>query len=192
MKRILIALFLVFSLLICLTGCPENAIEENPDFATYNELFNKNFENYTINLTVTGASGDVINEEYVVTTNNGVRSISYTIERLNQFNIDGDLIGMPENYVSVTTGEYTPDESASKGFDVPKFNFSYKCLNNKEVSFSNSYSTGITSLNGFMGWDIETNEANVRLVFEENIVSYITVSFISSSNNTVDITYTFN
>ena len=191
MKRILIALFLVLSLIICLPSCGEK-IEENPDFATYNELFNKTFENYTIDVSVTGINGDVLNEQYVVTTEDGVRSVAYSIERLNQFEIEGDLINVPGNYVSVTTGEYSTEESKSQGFDVPKFNFSYKCLNDKEVAFANSYSTGVTSVKDFMGLDVNATNGQVKLEYKGEKVISISVSFLTEAKSTVVITYTFN
>ena len=134
----------------------------------------------------------MLNEQYVVTTEDGVRSVTYSIERLNQFEIEGDLIDVPENYVSVTTGEYTPEESKSQGFDVPKFNFSYKYLNNKEVAFTNSYSTGITSVKDFMGLDVNSTNGQVKLEYKGEKVTSISVSFVTEADSTVVITYTFN
>jgi hypothetical protein len=71
MKRILIALFLVFSLLICLTGCPEKIIE-NPEFAKFNEMFANGFENYTITVVTSSYNDDFLNDTYHVTTVDGV------------------------------------------------------------------------------------------------------------------------
>ncbi len=191
MKRILIALFLVLSLIICLPSCGEK-IEENPDFAKYNEMFNKTFENYTIDVAVTSSIGLTRTEKYVVTTTEGVRSVSYKIEKLNEIDTSGDTIVLPEGYVSVTEGVYSAEQSASEGFNVPKFYFSYNCLDTSEISTYNLYSTGVTSIEKFMGLNVSATNGSVKLIFNKDVVTAIAVSFITESANTVAITYTFN
>ena len=191
MKRILIALFLVLSLIICLPSCGEK-IEENPDFAKYNEMFNKTFENYTIDVAVTSSIGLTRTEKYVVTTTDGVRSVSYKIEKLNEIDTSGDTIVLPEGYVSVTEGVYSAEQSANEGFNVPKFYFSYNCLDTREISTYNLYSTGVTSIEKFMGLNVSATNGSVKLIFNKDVVTAIAVSFITESANTVAITYTFN
>ena len=72
MKRILIALFLVLSLVVCLPAC-DITVEENPEFAKFNQMFATDFENYTISMCTISASNSMINNEFVVTTENGER-----------------------------------------------------------------------------------------------------------------------
>lgn len=193
MKRILIALILVLSLVICLPSCkPEVNIEENPDFATYNEMLNKDFDNYTIDISITSANGDTVNEKYIVTTSDGMRSVTYRIERINQFTVNGDEITIPDGYVSVEEGTYDSNDSLAAKFNVPKFNFSYTCLSDSDVTIGNTYSTAVTSLEKFMGLTISATNGSVKLNFDDGAAKSIAVSYVTELENTVIITYTFN
>lgn len=215
MKRNLIAVILILSLVICLPACFSNEpqkttdgtatssttssttstspkIEENPDFVTFNAMFDKEFTDYTIDITVTGYNGDEINEKYTVISKDGVRSVEYRIERLNEFTIDGDEIIAPEEYISVEEGIYDTEQSAADRFNVPTFNFSYAHLSESDVTIHNSYSTDITSLEHFMGLDVNASEASVKLTFSGETAKSIIVSYVTESDNTVTITYTFN
>ena len=198
MKRILIVMFLILSLVISLPACkkddviPTPQIEENPDFATYNAMFDKEFIDYTIEVSITGIEDDVTNEKYTVKTENGTRSVEYRIERLNQFIIEGDQITIPEGYVSVVEGVYDAEASASPKFDIPKFKFSYTCLGTSDITIPNSYSTSITSLEQFMGSTLNVTNASVKLSFNGNEATAISISYVTEAENTVVITYTFN
>ena len=198
MKRFLLVMLLVLSLVICLPSCVNDkpqqtpSIEENPDFATYNAMFDKDFSSYVISMSITSINDDVINETYRVNTVDGVRSVEYRIERLNQFVIDGELITAPDGYISVTEGVYDATESSAARFDVPDFNFSYACLGESEITVLNSYSNDILSLEQFMGLDVTATDASLNLSFQNNEVKSISISYVSAEESTVVITYTFN
>lgn len=192
MKKILVALTLVLIIITCLPACGQDKIEENPNFATYNEMFNKRFSNYTIDISTASTNNDVINEKYIVSEENGIRSVSYSIERLNAFIVEGENITPPDGYKGVSTGVYDRTESASAKFRVPAFYFSYTCLGNKEIAFGGSYSTNITSLEKFMGLKVESSDASLNLSFTEESVTSIEISYVTEFNSTVTIKYTFN
>lgn len=191
MKRFLIALILVLSLVICLPACNDSTVEENPAFEGYNQMLSAQFDNYTINISTTTNDGQVITEQYVVSTTNGVRSVEYVIERFNSFIVDGDSITVPGEYKTTTVGVYTASDSESSKFDIPTFNFSYKYLTNNEFSSDYSYSTRIKSLKGFMGLEINAKNASVAFAFSLGKAEYIEVTYDTESANTVVVSYTF-
>ena len=210
MKRITIVLFLILSLVICLPSCRDDQKSsestttttsattkapdvtlENPDFAKFNTMFGASFENYTITISSTAANGSSVNKEYVVSSVNGERSVSYTIETLNDFIIDGDTISIPDEYKTVTKGIYDATESASTAFEVPKFKFSNTCINS-EVITPVSFKANITSIEQFMGLNIVATDAQFSLSYLGENVESIQISYVTESENTVVITYTFN
>ena len=195
MKRILIVVLLLISIVICLPSCFDDntsntpTIEENVDFASYNSMFEKEFTDYTIEVSIIGANNEVINETYNVSLENGVRIVTYRVERLNQFTIEGDQISIPEGYISVEEGIYTEN---TERFNVPKFNFSYTCLGTSDVTLPVSYSTNITDLAKFMGSSIKVTDASVKLEFNGSSAQAISISYVTESENTVSIKYIFN
>lgn len=190
MKRILLVFALILSLVICLPACGDK-IEENPEFARFNEMFQASFDNYIITVSSTSASGYQLNNLYMITTVDGVRSVSYTVETLNEFNVEGDLIEIPESYKSVEQGTYDAEISASSTFDVPHFNFSYKCIKSDAIT-PKTFSADITSLAGFMGTSINATEAKFIVFYSDDVPSSIAISYVTEDDVTVLITYTFN
>ena len=188
MKRILIVIILVLSLVICLPSC-EKKIKENPEFARFNEMFQVTFDNYKINVSSTSINGYTINDEYTVSTLNGTRTVYYKVETLNEFVCNGDTIEIPENYKTVTQGVYDAETSASSSFDIPKFNFSYKCIKS-DVITSDTFSAEITSLVDFMGLDIKVTDAKFNASYSRTYPNSIEISYITKENVTVVITYT--
>lgn len=191
MKRNLIAIILVLSLVICLPSCFEKKIEENPEFARFNEMFATGFENYTITVSSTSESGYTVKNEYTVSTVNGERSVSYKIETLNKFTVEGDLIEIPKEYVSVQQGTFNADQSASESFNVPKFNFSYKCIES-DIITPKTFSADITSLADFAGISDTASSAEFSLEYSDNSPASMQISYVNGDNVTVVITYTFN
>lgn len=210
MKRLLIVLLLTLSIIICLPACVDEetnpttsvttnptptkpSIDENPNFATYNSMFNKDFTKYTIEISVTDEYNNVVNEKYdVIIVPSGYRKVTYRIEHLNQFIIDGDDIIIPDEYISVESGVYDVEQSNARKFDVPKFNFSYSCLSDSETAIQNFYHTKILSVKDFMGLDVVANNASVKLTFNGNDAESVIITYTSQNENKVVITYTFN
>ena len=189
MKRIFIALFLVLSLVICLPAC-NPTIDENLEFAKFNQMFANGFENYTITVSTTSLTGDMLNNNYVVTTVNGERKVAYKTEKLNGFTIENGVI-TSEGYKSVSEGVYNAVESASASFDVPKFDFSNKWINNHVIA-SDSFDAKIMNITSFMGLDVKASNASFHLSYSENGVESMKVTYVTETGNTVVITYTFN
>ena len=200
MKRIIIISLLIMSMLLCLPSCDlfggDKPIEENPEFAKLNALFESNFENYTITVDTTSPDGHELNDKYVVTTVNGTKSVNYRTETLNSFVIDGNIISMPNGYKTVNEGTCNATEinaSSNKSFDinVPKFQFSYKYINNDTI-IPGRVVAKVKSLDGFMGLNIQPKEAKFALQYSDNAPVSMQITYVTQSGNTVVITYTFN
>lgn len=192
MKRFLIALLLIFSIVICLPSCQQPpVIEENPEFDRFNSMFAQGFENYTITVSTTSPNGQVVNKKYVITTVNGERSISYEIETLNPFVIIDGVLTAPKEYKTVESGTYNNDLATQGTFDVPKFTFSYRYIEN-DMIIPGRFIAKIIALDGFTGLDIKSSEAKFTLDFAENAPKSMQITYVSKSNNTVVVTYTFN
>lgn len=204
MKRILFSLLLIFSMVICLPSCKDNKVEENPEFAKFNAMFEASFENYTITVETTSKNGQVINDEYVVTTVDGVKAVAYRVEVLNTFAFEGETITAPDGYKTVYEGtceadKFTPTSaiipstsaSSFMNFDVPKFKFSYNYIDN-DMIVPGIFMGKITSLNGFMGLNVESSEANFALEYGANAPVSMQVTYVTEKGNTVVITYAFN
>lgn len=203
MKRILLSLLLIFSVVICLPSCNDVTIEENPEFAKFNAMFEKEFENYTITVDTTSYNGDVLNDKYVVTTVDGNKSVKYRIETLNEFVVNGDVITAPESYKKVVEGtqnlsiNFAPLSDTSDittkpymNCNVPQFNFSYACLEN-EIITPQSFKADITSLNGFMKLNVKGTDATVMVKFSGEAVNSIEITYLTEAQSTVVITYNF-
>ncbi len=191
MKRILVALFLILSFVICLPSCNDSKVEENPEFARFNEMFNAKFENYTITVSATAINSHLTaTETYVVNTVNGERTVAYRIESLNLFEINGDSITVPENFITVTEGVYVGEDAMNSKYDVPEFKFSNTCLT-PDIIKSDVLCAYITSLSTFMGLDVPATDAAVIVSVENNAATSIQISYIDSANNYIDITYSF-
>ncbi len=205
MKRILLCLLLIFSMVIFLPSCKDNTIEENPEFAKFNTMFDMAFSNYTITVDTTSKNGCVINDKYVIATVDGVKTVSYRVEVLNTFNLDDEAITVPDSYKSVYEGTceadkltpasaIIPSTSASASFmnfDVPKFKFSYNYIDN-DMIIPGKFMGKITSLDGFMGLNVEASESSFTLEYGVNAPISMQVTYVTNNGNTVVITYTFN
>lgn len=190
MKKIIIALLLIFAMLICLPSCNDNTTKDNT-LETLNGL-TRNFvtnKAYTIEVVVENASGDKITEEYSITYAYGRRSVEYKIEKINAFIVDGDTITAPEEYITVSTGTYDREESANTRYDLPTFTFSDETV--KDYGAKDGIMTGkVADLEAFMGSTVKATDATVEVHYNESNIGRITVSYKTESGNTTTITYT--
>lgn len=193
MKRIILVLFLILSLLICLTSCPEEIKEENSQFAKFNEMFAKTYDNYTIAVFTLTFDGAYLDNNYNVTTVDGVTYVEYHVETLNEFVIEGDTISIPDGYKTVTKGVYNSisDAEIVDSYKVPQFNFSASCLNSVKIG-DTLLTANVKSLADFMGLNVNCINATVQVEYQDDILYYIDIVYETESGNTVFMTYTFN
>ena len=189
MKRIILALLVIFSLVIALPSCElSSGTASNPEFDWLNTLCARSFSNYTIDISVESEDGVKVTEHYDVKIVDGVKNINYRIERLSAFDIvDGEIV-LPNDYMSVVEGSITTTEEDE--YALPTFNFSYDCLKS-DVVISNTLKAKITSLSKFMGVDFEATDAKVIAVYSSYTVESVSITYTSESGNVVTITYTY-
>ena len=188
MKRIIIALLLVFTLVICLPSCNQNG--KSP-LDTVNELAQKASGNYTIEIQIASLNGDKVVERYNVTEADGQRSVSYRIEKINSFIIGEDEITIPDSYLTVTEGVYSVEESASTDFDLPSFNFTSASLSNVTVE-DGKISASIASTEALMGTKLVGSDFTVSINYTSEAITSIVIGYVTSFGNNVTLTYTLN
>jgi hypothetical protein len=188
MKRIIIALLLVLTLVICLPSC--NQTGKNP-LDTVNTLAQNASGNYTIEIQIASLNGDKVTERYTVTEVDGTRSVSYRIEKINSFVIDGENITVPDDYMTVNEGVYSVEESASSEFDLPSFNFTTAALSSV-ITEEGKISASLSSTEDFMGAKLVGTGFTVSVNYTETAITSIVISYVTSFNNNVTVTYTLN
>lgn len=186
MKRIVIALCLIFSLIVCLPAC-EQVIEENPEFEILEAVINTEHSSYTIDISVEFPEG-TLNEKYEVIVSDGEYKVDYHIERFSGFDVDQNGITAPGSYISTSEGTLTGDDALS--YKLPEFNFSYGCLTS-DVIFLRTFRADITSMKAFVGMDVEATDATVEVEYTSSAVRNIIISYVNGDGNAVTITYDF-
>lgn len=189
MKKIILALFVIFSLVIALPSCNFGVDDSNPDFDLLNDLCNKDFSSYTIKVAIEYANGGALNEQYDVTVVEGVKNVNYKVERFSGFDTNGDSISVPGNYVTTTEGTLTSSEADE--YALPEFNFSYKTLGSDMV-VGRTLKANIVSLKGFAGIDMSISNGSVKVEYTSSAVNNVAITFDTDSGNTVTVTYIFN
>ena len=192
MKKIIIALALIFSIVICLPSCAGNNYEE--EFNKLNTLADKDYSFYTIDIEVKNNNGDMsVKENYMVTSVNGTRTVKYSIERLNDFVVDGDNIFVPNDYMNISSGTLSTTEAEIDKYAFPKFDFSSKTLVVRTLTNKGTYShmhASVTSFESFMGRSIEGSDGQINVYYNNNQINSIEISFANQSGNFTTITYT--
>ena len=204
MKKIYIALLIILSFVICLSACDDISgtttsstsptIPDDAKLVKFVDMFNRDFDIYTISISSSSPNGDTVNKEYVVVAiEDGTRTVSYRIETINGFVIDGDEIKVPDEYKTVTEGKYNELASSLSMFDVPNFDFSLNSLETDYLYTESEFNGSIKSLESFMGLvEAGTTEEKLQIKYSDDIVESISISYISDNGNSVVITYTFN
>lgn len=190
MKRIIIALILVVSTLLCLSSCDKTDIDIARE--QLDTLAQKEYNHYTIEMTVDSPNGYKITEKYTVKIENGARTVDYRTEKINSFTINGDSISIPEEYMTVTEGTLVNEEVLPTDFSVPKFDFLNDTLRNCLVEDGGTRLTAtILSTNNFMGKDLTADNANLEVSYSADTLNYVIVSYTSSSGNSITLKYIF-
>ncbi len=186
-RLIALVLVLIVALSLCLTSCED---EKNKDLAKLNELAANLDGNYTLVINVKSENGSISSREYSVKNDNGKKTVYAKIETLNKFSVSGDEITPPNSYSSVKEG-YLSDTDVSKGnFDIPKFSFSSS--NISDVATTNGTLVGnVRSITEILGTTFDASNVKLTVRYSDTSINVIMISFTTSQNNTVTLTYTF-
>jgi hypothetical protein len=193
MKKIIIVFALIFSIIICIPSC-NNKENYDETFNTINALSEKDYTFYTIDIEVKSNDGSLsLKENYLVTSVNGTRTVKYHIERFNQFVVDGEDIYVPNEYVTVTEGTLTSNESESEKYAFPSFNFSSNSVKVNSLVNSGTYSqlnANITSLEGLMGINVDASNPTIEVYYNNDQINSVEISYVNGSGNVTTLTYT--
>lgn len=186
----ILSVMLIFTCLFCLTACPVN----NEDLDKLAELLANASANYTLKVSTSSEGGFSSSEEYTVSETDGARTVSYKIEKLNGFTVDGDTVTAPEEYRTVSEGTLTGSDAASPRFDLPSFDFSTSSLKNVQVAevFPLQLSAEISSLESFTGKALSGTGATLSVTYTESAITHITISYTTESGNSCVVEYIFN
>lgn len=188
MKKIILALIIIFSLVIALPSCDSNK-NSNPEFDLLNDLCNKDFSSYSIDISVESETGDKTTEHYNVSVADGIKTVEYRIERLSTFELENGELQIPSNRITVTEGSLTTDKKGE--YEIPKFNFSYDALSS-DMIIGRTFKAKIVSIEKFAGITTDIEEATVKVEYSTSSVSTVTITYNTDAGNTVTIQYTFN
>ena len=204
MKKILTAIILILVIALSFTSCDKIKEEAgNPTFDLLNELVKAEFANYSIDVSLTDKSSHTLNESYTVATDeNGLKTITYTVERLNKFNLNGSVTA-PNSYKSELSGTAVVDgenlikqDGDDVGVDfseiaIPKFNFADDVLDNVIIG-DDALIADVTNQEQFLGFTLTSEAVQIKVEFSETAISSVTLTFVTSNGNDATVVYTFN
>ena len=205
MKRILTSILLILVIALSLTSC--DLIKDklgDPVFNQLNELIKAEHNDYTISISLKDKNSHTLNETYVATTaENGNTTITYTVERLNKFNVNGSNVTIPGSYKKVLTGyavingeNLFEQEGDDIGVDflkvtIPAFNFNDKAIENAIVA-DGKLTADVIDQTKFFGYELTTEPMQVEVEFNEEAISEITLTFKTAEGSDAVVVYTFN
>ena len=205
MKKILTAIILILVIALSFTSCDKIKEEaSNPTFDLLNELVKAEFANYSIDVSLTDKNTHALNESYVVVTDeSGLKTITYTVERLNTFDINGSNVTAPNSYKSKLSGVAVVDgenlikqDGDDVGVDfseiaIPKFNFADDVLDNV-ITGEDALIADVTNQEQFLGFTLTNEAVQIKVEFSETAISSVTLTFVTSNGNDATVVYTFN
>ena len=206
MKKILTATILILVIALSFTSC--NKVKEeldNPVFNQLNELVKAECKSYSIDVSLTNKDAHTLNERYdVVTGENGQKTVTYTVERLNEFSVNGGNITAPSSYKTELTGTAIIDgenlikhDGDDVGIDfaeikLPSFNFTGDALENAMVVNDDTLMADVTNQEAFLGFVLTGEPMQLEVQFSEETISTVTLTFKTSTGNDAVVVYTFN
>ena len=213
MKKIIISIVLLLSLLMCMTACSGSKNPEPtpggdtttptpPSQATetiYDKLDDFADLNYQqIKLTIVTVTDDIqLSANYTLSQSN----VSYSVEQLNMLPSNGNLIGISPDYKTTRTGyakivdgkvtELDGEEVTLPTYDELKGNFSFAESNFKNVTTQgNSLSADVDSPSSFYGSTVNVQNMKLTVEYTETALSKIVITY-QTANSTVTTTYEF-
>ena len=205
MKKIIISTILLLAIVISLASCNfVTKTENDPVFEQINTLLEKANENYTIEISLTNSKSQTITETYVATTEeNGNTTINYTVERLGKFTVTNGNVVAPSSYKTVYTGYAVVNqgnlfELSGDKVDVdftkvviPSFNLTTTSLENAALN-EGTLTADVKSQSEFLGTEYTSEPMQLEVVFTENGVQSVTLTFKTAAENDAVVVYTFN
>lgn len=190
MKRIIIVLSVLLIALLCFSSCNNN-VETDPTFIKLNELAQKEDNNYTLSITIEGSNGHTTKNTFTVTEEGGNLSVYKKTETINKFDIVNGTVTYPDSYITEKEDYLTSAELKYRDYTLPSFNFSSNSIESYYEAYS-SLNGRIKSIEALAGYDIDATDARVKVVYNDEAISSITITYVSAEGSNVTIEYTLN
>ncbi len=211
MKKIIISIFLVLTILMTFIACDDKGDNHNKDSGsnsdqsaptpgtektTYdilNELVSKSYSKVKLNVsTVTG--GVELNAVYTLTNS----EIIYSVEQLNLFPSDGNIENISPDYKVTLTGSATIEngkvgkfngEAVSlPSYDELKGSFNFHESNFKNVVIQdNSLLADVISPSEFYGSEVNVQNMKINIEYSETVLTKITITYQTANSNVTTI-----
>ena len=196
MKRKIILISAVLALvLVCLAACNGT----NETLANVTKLIKADYSVITLNVT-TEKDDVTLYGSYTFTFGDETTTVKYSYDRFNELNLDGNNAPSYKETVKGTATVYEDGTVMVDGevVELPLAELSFTGLSFKEAFFANAkYSTetfeaDVTNPRGFTGNNsFVCSDMHVKVSFNANSLSVLTIKYVSSSNADVLITYLF-
>ena len=209
MKKILIAIILVFALSMCLVAC--NDVDNEPNdptqnstptpeeevlLGTLNDLAAQSYSKIKLDITtVTG--GLELKSSYTMTDS----AVEYSVEQFNLLPEDGNLENISPDYKTTLTGTAVIENGVVSKMDgdpvslpefdelAGKFNFDKGNLKNIQIE-DGKLSADVFSASEFLGTDKTINSVKVTVEFNDSAIETITITY-NTINSSVTTVYGF-
>ena len=214
MKKTLIPLILILTLLMCFVSCDfddgkknnnnESKTEQSTEIpeankTTYeilNELVQVNYKK--VELDITTITGDIeLESSYVLTDS----IVAYSVEQLNMLPSDGNIENISPNYkvtlmgtAIIENGKVVKLDGESvtlPSYDDLKGSFNFKEGNFKNIKTENGkFTADVSSPSEFLGIEKFLNDMKIVVDYNFSALQKITITY-KTTNSTVTIVYEF-
>lgn len=193
-KIILVSVILVLAL-TCFAACNGYDSQLN----TISALLKSDYSVVEIFVT-TNTSGIELNGEYTLTFGEDSTTVKYTYEELNALDTNGNnnasFKSTRSGYVVVNENNVIVDGDDSIDLNMQLLDFTG--LSFKQAFFSNvtatktSFVADVANPQGFVGnKDFSCSDMRVKALFKQDSLTRIEISYVSSANSNVNISYWF-
>lgn len=201
-KLLTICLVVVLTLaVVCCASCNINNHAE--EMKVINSLMRKDYA--TVELTVTTETDDItLAAVYSFEQKNTIAELTYAIDRLNSFEVNGDVVTAPSAYITRVTGKATFDGSKITSIDgddvdenvlldVIDRNMMFRVSYFSNVSASKAaFSAKVTNPKGFMqNEEFDGANMTVKVVYTETSLTSLTVKYETANGAKVTLDYDF-
>jgi len=185
MKRIMLSIVLILTLLMSFISCNESTATI---YDTLNELSKQNYSK--IQLAITTVTDDIeLKANYILTAS----KVDYSVEQLNLLPSDGNFSGANEEYKTLINGSAAIENGAITDFggeavDIPEYDelkghFDFKENYFKNIKIENGkLSADVESASEFLGTDKAISDAKLIVEFDESAIKSITITYKTTTS----------
>lgn len=200
MNKKLLPVLLIVVLILATVGCASCVDSTADKLREINMALLYSYSNVELKV-VTHTDDADLHAKYVMTTTSNVTDISYEVERINEFDVNGEI---PSEYISTVVGTAVFDGNAITSIDGEELDQNI-LLNvvNKNMAFRLSYfgeikagnggiETRVVDPKGFLqNSDFDGEQMTVSVKLVQSYLSSIIINYVTSDGAQVSLDYTF-